>query len=94
MERSVFAGRFPARSVQGEDMRGALTSTPRPPPPRAVIASAATLVPETDGLAKCLTNFHPSSNKAFAHFPIKLMKPDKKTLEESKGPQAKWNPSS
>lgn len=43
-------------------------------------------------MAKCLTNFYPSSNKAPARFPIKLMKPDKKkTSEESKGPQAKWN---
>lgn len=58
----------------------------------AIITSVATIVLETDSMAKCLTNFHPSSNKALAHFPIKLMKPDKKkTLEESKGPRAKWN---
>lgn len=45
-----------------------------------IIVSAATTVLETDSLAKCLTNFHPSSNKARAHFPIKLMKPDKKNV--------------
>lgn len=73
-------------SFQGKDILGAQN-----PPPAAVIVSVVRLVLETDSRAKCLTNFHPSSNKALAYFPIKLMKPDKKTLEESKGPQAKWN---
>lgn len=34
-------------------------------------------------MAKCLTNFYPSSNKAPAHFPIKLMKPDKKKSQRN-----------
>ena len=38
-------------------------------------------------MAKCLTNFPPSSNKALAHFPIKLMKPDKKCQRNQKAPR-------
>lgn len=55
--------------------------------PTAIIVSVAKTVLETDSMAKCLTNFHLASNKALSHFPVKLMKPDKKTLEESKAPR-------
>lgn len=55
--------------------------------PAAVTVAAVVIVRETDSTAECLTNLHLPSNKALPHFPIKLMKPDKKRQRNQKAPR-------